>query len=81
MSREFECIHGLDTGTCSLCRAGRRPVYITAGGMCFHTSPRCEALAAGQAAVADRGGIPEAITTANRASAAAAGRRPCRTCS
>ena len=56
-----QCPHGMGSPEwCSLCKNAEKPsVYITGGGMAYHTIPNCNALAEGQALVAN----PEPVVT------------------
>ncbi len=73
-----QCPHGMGSPEwCSLCKNAENPsVYITGGGMAYHATPNCNALAEGQALVAN----PEPVVTVALGSAAVEGRKPCKTC-
>ena len=74
------CDHGVVRGQCVVCdvEIGTR-FYFTGGGTHVHSTPTCEALAAGQEKVRRRGGNPEVIETV-RHYELLSGRSPCRQC-
>ncbi len=72
------CKHGIYPSTaCSSCKAQSMPtVYISGGGMKYHATPSCPALAEGQSKAAN----PEPILPVSLGSEVAQSRKPCKTC-
>jgi len=57
-----DCIHGLTTATCSICRAkGSRMVYFSAGGRKYHYDINCEKFLEGRQQVINRNGVSAPI--------------------
>lgn len=79
------CRHDFEDGQCSICHVQRPPgveewVHTTSGGLAYHAGPDCPSMEAGQEQVHERGGTPAEIRRVSYDTAAAEGRRPCRTC-
>ena len=78
------CRHGeLNPVFCSICKEEepreRVIVYFTSGGLHFHRIASCTALAEGQKAIADRGGMPSHIESGYLDNLKFE-RKPCKTC-
>jgi len=60
----YECIHGLTSATCSLCKATSSPtVFFSAGGRKYHFDKNCRTFLEGRQIVSDRGGVNAPIET------------------
>ena len=78
MSDSEDCVHGLGSPRyCVLCKGSNLPkVYITAGGMKYHQTPKCPNLIKGQNMVEN----PAPIQTVPHGSEKVLYRKPCRKC-
>lgn len=67
---------------CARCKPSDLPdvVYTTSGGSAFHGDRACNALAAGQRKVVERGMEPSVITAVPRGEAVLRDMRPCLVC-
>ena len=75
------CRHELYLETCSICKGDALPdVYISGGGIRFHSRPDCETLLEGQEQVRQKGGDVSPIERVGRGSARLLDRDPCRNC-
>ena len=72
------CRHFLERSDCPLCNG--RTAYVTRGGRTFHLERACEALAAGQTKVAERGHTPDPIQVVKVNSPLIDHRLPCKVC-
>lgn len=72
------CRHFLERSDCPLCNG--RTAYVTQGGRTFHRERTCEALAAGQTTVAERGHTPDPIQVVKVNSPLIDHRLPCKVC-
>lgn len=72
------CRHFLEKSNCPLCNG--RTAYATRGGRTFHRERTCEALATGQAKVAERGHTPDPIQVVKVNSPLIDHRLPCKVC-
>lgn len=72
------CRHFLERSDCPLCNG--RTAYVTRGGRTFHRERTCEALAAGQTKVAERGHTPDPIQVVKVNSPLIDHRLPCKVC-
>ena len=78
MSAEIEeCMHGMvPASTCAICKNSSTTVYISDGGMKYHATPDCSALAEGQNQQLN----PAPVRGVNLGSLQLLSRNPCRTC-
>ena len=75
------CRHDLPIGMCADCDPlNAVKVWISAGGVRFHNSAFCEALARGQRQVEERGGTPDPPREVPLPRAQEEGRTLCETC-
>ena len=78
------CRHGEENrNLCVICKnedvKAREIVYFTGGGMHYHRTAECKALAEGQKIVIDRGGTPSEIEW-GYLDVLQLKRKPCKTC-
>ena len=78
MSEEIqECVHNIvPASACSLCKNRQTTVYLSEGGMKYHATPDCSALAEGQRQQLN----PSPIRGVTLGSSELLSRNPCRTC-